>query len=96
VRKELVVVACVLEEGLKPDDAPFVLMLDTVEIPVGSSDWEGEGAGAEAIVVEEPGVEKLYMPAMEEEGEYAVVLVGNWELDPGASAAIVKGLELKI
>jgi hypothetical protein len=96
VRKELVVVDCALEEGLKPEDAPFGLMLDTVEIPVGASDWEGEDAGAEGIVVEEPSAEKLYVPAIEEEGKYGVVLLGNWELDPGASAAIVKGLELKI
>jgi hypothetical protein len=38
VRKELVVVECAVEEGLKPEDAPFGLMLDTVEIPVGASD----------------------------------------------------------
>jgi hypothetical protein len=95
VRKELVVLACELEEGLNPDDAPVVLMLDTNEILVGASDWEGEDARAEGIVLEESSVEKLYMPAIEEEGEYAVVLLGDWELDPGASAAIVKGLELK-
>jgi hypothetical protein len=95
VRKVLVVLASALEEGLNPDDAPVVLMLDTNEILVGASDWEGEDAGAEGIVVEESSVEKLYMPAIEEEGEYAVVLLGDWELDPGASAAIVKGLELK-
>jgi hypothetical protein len=47
-------------------------------------------------VVEEPSAEKLYVPAIKEEGKYGVVLLGNWELDPGASAAIVKGLELKI
>jgi hypothetical protein len=76
VRKVLVVVACVLEEGLKPDEAPFVLMLDTKEILVVASDWEDEDAGAEGVVVVEPSVEKLYMPAIEE-GEYAVVLLGN-------------------
>jgi hypothetical protein len=38
VRKELVVVECAVEEGLKPEDAPFGLMLDTVEIPGGASD----------------------------------------------------------
>jgi hypothetical protein len=77
VRKVLVVVACALEEGLKPDEAPFVLMLDTKEILVGASDWEDEDAGAEGVVVAEPSVEKLYMLAIEEEGEYAVVLLGN-------------------
>jgi hypothetical protein len=96
VRRVLVVVACALEGGLKLDNAPFVLMLDAVDILVGVSDCEGEDAGVGVIVVEEPIVEKLYLPAIEEEGEYAVVLVGNWELDPGASAAIVKGSELKI
>lgn len=44
-------------------------------------------------MLEEASVKEPDMPAIEEEGEYAEVLPGNWELDPGASAAIVKGLE---